>query len=73
MALPDSTPTIPGSLSAPFPTYLVSQRASSVQATSAISAAISSGYNSAEVQALATALLEVENTLIALGFWKGSA
>lgn len=56
-----------------FPTYLVSQRASSAQATSAISVAISSGYNSAQVQALASALQEVGNTLIALGYWKGSA
>lgn len=56
-----------------FPEYLVSQRASSVQATSAISVAISATYNSAQVQALASCLQEVSATLIALGYWKGSA
>lgn len=71
MALTDSSSST--TLYGMFPTYLITQRASSVQATSAISAAISSAYNSAQVQALASALQEVTATLIALGLWKGSA
>ena len=50
-------------------TSLVSQRASSVQATSLISA-----YTSTTASALIGALLvEVANTLNGLGVWKGSA
>jgi hypothetical protein len=71
MALPDSTVTLPSSAYAPFPTYLVAQRASSVQATSLITAA-STAYNSAAVTASNAALVEVMNTLIGLGFMKGS-
>ena len=69
IASSDFTTTLYGN----YPTYLTSQRASSVQATSAISVAISATYNSAQVQALASALQEVTATLIALGYWKGSA
>lgn len=50
-----------------FPSYLVAQRASSVQATSAL--ASSSDFGAAQ---LAWAV-EVSNTLIALGVWKGAA
>ena len=50
-------------------TSLVSQRASSVQATSLISA-----YTSTTASALIGALLvEMANTLTGLGLWKGSA
>lgn len=50
-------------------TSLVSQRASSIQATSVISA-----YSSTTASALIGALLvEIANTLNGLGVWKGSA
>lgn len=50
-------------------TSLVSQRANSIQATSVISA-----YTSTTASALIGALLvEIANTLNALGVWKGSA
>ena len=67
--MPDSTSR---TQYAPFPTYLVAQRASSVQATSAITAA-STGYNSAAVTSLNSTVVEILNTLIGLGFMKGSA
>lgn len=57
---------------APFPTYLVSQRASSLQATSLISLA-SSIFNSTYDATRAAWMTEVTNTLVALGYWKGAA
>lgn len=56
-----------------FPTYLVAQRASSDQASTLYSAAGSSVYNSAQIDQCLKGLKEVSATLIALGFWKGSA
>ena len=54
-------------LYATFPTYLVSQRASSVQVTSAMASSSDFGATQLAWQ------VEVSNTLIALGFWKGAA
>jgi hypothetical protein len=65
MALPDSSSNT--TLYAHFPTYLVAQRASSVQATSLAVTSASFGATQAAM------LLEVANTLIALGYWKGAA
>lgn len=73
MALPDSTPTIPASQYAPFPTYLVSQRASSDQASTLYTAAVSTAYNSAQLGQAYKTLSEICQTLTALGFWKGAA
>ena len=64
MALPDSS--ITQTIYAPFPTYLVAQRSSSVQVTSAM--ATSSAYGATQL----AWQVEVSNTLIALGFWKGA-
>lgn len=52
---------------AAFPTYMVTQRASSVQATSAMASSSDFGATQLAWQ------VEVSNTLIALGIWKGSA
>lgn len=57
---------------AAFPTYLVAQRANSVQATSLISLS-SSIFNSTYETTRASWMKEVSDTLIALGFWKGAA
>lgn len=73
MALPDSTPTIPSALYAPFPTYLTSQRASSNQASSLFTAAVSTAYNSAQLGQAYSTISEICQTLTALGLWKGSA
>ena len=51
-----------------FPTKLISQRASSIQATSLISAT-STAFGTQQ----ANFCVEVANTLIALGIWKGAA
>lgn len=70
MALTDSSSstTIYGA----FPTLLVSQRASSLQASSLISLA-STIFNSDYDSVRTKWMTEVTNTLTALGFWKGSA
>lgn len=65
MALQDSSSNT--TLYGEFPTYLVSQRASSVQVTSAM--ATSSAYGATQL----AWQVEVSNTLIALGLWKGAA
>jgi hypothetical protein len=57
---------------APFPTYLVSQRASSLQATT-LASAVSTAYNSADIEKLRAITVEIMNTLNGLGFWKGAA
>lgn len=69
MALVDSSSST--TLYGEFPTLLISQRAAAAQATSLITAA-STAYNSAFVTAQNAALVEVMNTFIALGIWKGS-
>lgn len=51
----------------PFPTYLVAQRASSVQITSAMASSTDFGATQLAWQ------IEVSDTLIALGYWRGSA
>lgn len=56
-----------------FSTYLITQRASSVQASTRFSAALSSGYNSTELDLLRATMYEVCQTLAALGYWKGSS
>jgi len=65
MALPDSSSNT--TIYASFPSFAVTQRANSAQATSGIVA--SSVFGATQ----AATLLEVANTLIALGFWKGQA
>ena len=51
-----------------FPTYLVAQRASSLQTTTACAASILSVSTG-----LGAWAGEVQATLVALGFWKGAA
>jgi hypothetical protein len=65
MALVDSsiTTTILGD----FPTNMVAQRTGTVQQTALIVTSASFGATQAAT------LLEVANTLIALGYWKGNA
>lgn len=66
MALTDGSSNT--TLYAGFPTYLVAQRASSLQTTTAAAASILSV--STNLGAWAT---EVQATLVGLGFWKGAA
>lgn len=65
MALQDSSSST--TIYSTFPNIAVAQRASSVQQTSL--AVTSSSFGATQ----AAMLLEVANTLIALGFWKGTA
>lgn len=66
MALQDSSSST--TLYGEFPTYLISQRASSAQATTLVSAT-STAFSASH----SAYLVEIGNTLIALGYWKGSA
>lgn len=63
MAVDSNTQTLYGA----YPTYAVAQRASSIQATSAMATSADFGATQLAWQ------VEVSNTLIALGYWKGAA
>jgi len=66
MALTDSSSST--TIYATYPTLAVAQRASSLQTTTACNASILSVSTT-----LGTWAGEVQATLVALGFWKGSA